>query len=124
MKSLSQVGKLFRKKEPSLPFLKLRVASALNVFVAIRGLEALLSSETAVVMRKGYETFVIQNASAIDKRENVLALVHVKDMECYDRLITIQTNRVLQRGFLDRTIADDLANEITTRLLNRAAKNY
>jgi hypothetical protein len=36
-------------------------------------------------MRKGYETFVIQDASEIDNRENILALVHVKDVECYDR---------------------------------------
>ena len=44
-------------------------------------------------MRKGYEMFVIQDGSVIDNRENVLALVHVKDMECYDRpkLITFFT---------------------------------
>jgi hypothetical protein len=63
--------------------LKLGVASVPNVFVSIRGLEALLNSKTAIVMCKGYETFVIQHASAIDNRENVLALAHVNDMECY-----------------------------------------
>ena len=61
-------------KGKTTPFFEASVASALNVFVSIRGLEALLNSKTAVVMRKGYETFVIQDASAIDNRENVLAL--------------------------------------------------
>ena len=92
MKSLSDVGEFFRRNDHALS-LKLRIASALNVFVSIRGLEALLNSGTAVVMRKGYEMFVIQDGSVIDNRENVLALVHVKDMECYDRpkLITFFT---------------------------------
>ena len=70
-------------------------------------------------MRKGYETFVIQDASAIDNRKNVLALVHVKDMECYDRLTIIQTNHLLHRGTLDRTI---LADEMTRQLLKQAGK--
>jgi len=116
MKSLSHVGEFFRRKDHALA-LKLRVASALNVFVSIRGLEALLNRETAVVMRKGYETLVIQNASAIDNRENVLALVYVKDMECYDRLLTIQTNHFLHRRKLDRTISNDLADEMAKQLL-------
>jgi hypothetical protein len=59
MNSLSHIGRLFRGKDHDLSSLKLRIASALNVFVSIRGLEALLHNETAVVMRKGYETFVI-----------------------------------------------------------------
>ena len=121
MKSLSHVGEFFRRKDHALA-LKLRVASALNVFVAIRGLEALLNSGTAVVMRKGYETLVIQDASAIDNRENVLTLVHVKDMECYNRLLTIQTNRSFHRGKLDRTISNDLADEIAKQLLKEAGK--
>jgi hypothetical protein len=91
MKSLSRVREFFRRKDNAVS-LKLRVASALNVFVSVRGLEALLNSGTAVVMRKGFETLVIQDTSAIDNRKNVLALVHVKDMDCYDRLLTIQTN--------------------------------
>ena len=73
-------------------------------------------------MRKGYETFVIQDASAIDNRKNVLALVPVKDMECYDRLTIIQTNHLLHRGTLDRTISNDLADEMTRQLLKEAGK--
>jgi hypothetical protein len=120
MKSLSHVGKVFRRKNHAFSSLKLRVASALNVFVSIRGLEALLNSGTAVVMRKGYETLVIQNASAIDNGENVLAVVHVKDLKCYDRLSTIQTNHFLHRGTLDRTISNNLADEMAKQLLKEA----
>jgi hypothetical protein len=45
MKSLSDVGEFFRSKDRALS-LKLGVASALNVVVSIRGLEALLHSGT------------------------------------------------------------------------------
>jgi hypothetical protein len=120
MKSLADVGNSFRPREPVISSVKLRVASALNVFVAIRGLEALLNSETAVVLREGYETFVIQNASAINDREHVLAVAHVKDMRCYDRLTKIQTNHFLHRGTLDRAISKDLADEMAKRLLQEA----
>ena len=68
-------------------------------------------------MRKGYETFVIQDASETDNRENVLALVHVKDMECYDLPLTIQTNHFLHRGTLDRRISNHLADEMVKQLL-------
>ena len=117
MKSLSHVREFFRRKDHTLS-LKLRVASALNVFVSIRGPEALLNSGTAVMMRKGYETLVIQDGSAIANRETVLALVHVKDMECYDRLL-----RILHRGTLHRTIFHDLADEMAEQLLKEAEKN-
>src|SRR5207344_2113367 len=119
MKSLSHVREFFRKKDHALS-LKLRVASVLDVFVSIRGLEALLNSGTAVVMRKGYETLVIQDTSAIDNRENVLALAHVKDMECYDRLLRIRSNYFLHRGTLHRTIFYDLADEMAKQLLKEA----
>ena len=121
MKSLSHVREFFSRKDHTLS-LKLRVTSALNVFVSIRGLETLLNSGTAVMMRKGYETLVIQDESAIANRETVLALVHVKDMECYDRLLKIQTSHFLHRGKLDRTISNDLADEMAKQLLKEAGK--
>jgi hypothetical protein len=120
MKSLADVGNFFRSREPSVPPVKLRVASALNVFVSICGLEALLDSKTAVVLCKGYETFVIQDTSAIANRENVLAVVHVRDMRCYDRLTKIQTNHFLHRRTLDRVISNDLAGEMAKQLLKKA----
>jgi hypothetical protein len=100
MKSLSRVREFFSRKDHALS-LKLRVASALNVFVSIRGLEALLNSGTAVVMRQGYETL---------------------DMECYDRLLTIKTNHCFHRGKLNRTISNDLADEMAKQLLKKAGK--
>jgi hypothetical protein len=63
VKTMKSLCEFFRRKDHALS-LKLGVASALKVVVSIRGLEALLHSGTAVVMRKGYETFVIQDASA------------------------------------------------------------
>jgi hypothetical protein len=98
------------------------VASALHVFVSVRGLEALLNSGTAVVMRKGYETVVTQDSSMIGHHENVLAVVHVKDMGCYHRLTKIQTNRFIHRATLDRAISNHLADEIAKQLLKEATR--
>jgi hypothetical protein len=120
MKSLADVGSFFRVRDPAVSSIKLRVASALHVFVSIRGLEALLNSATAVVMRKGYETVVTQDSSAIAHRENVLAVVHVKDMGCYERLTKIQTNHFIHRGTLDRAISNHLADEVAEQLLKEA----
>jgi lipopolysaccharide biosynthesis regulator YciM len=75
---------------------------------------------TVVVTRKEYETFVIQDTAAIDDREDVLAVVHVKDMKCYDRLTRIQTNHFLHRGTLDRAISNNLADEMAKQLLKEA----
>ena len=74
------------------------------------------------MMRKGYETLVIQDGSAIANRETVLALVHVKDMECYDRLLRIRSKHFLHRGTLHRTIFYDLADEMAKQLLKEAGK--
>jgi hypothetical protein len=122
MKSPSAFETFFRPSEPTISALQLRVASALKVFVSVRGLDALRNNETAVVMRKGYKMFVTQDASAIDKRESVLAVVHVKDMKCYHRIATIQTNHLLQRSRLDRTISNRLAKETAMQLLKAAGK--
>lgn len=120
MRTLADVGSFFRVIDPVVSLVKLRVASALHVFVSICGLEALLDSETAVVMCKGYETFVIQDASGIGDRKTVLAAVRVKDMRCYDRLTKIQTNHFLHRRTLDPVISNDLADEIAKQLLKKA----
>ena len=71
-------------------------------------------------MRKGYETVVIQDSSVIGHRENVLAVVHVKDMGCYNRLTKIHTNHFIHRATLDRAISNHLADEITKQLLKEA----
>jgi hypothetical protein len=120
MRSLADVGSFFRVRDSVVSSVKLRVASALHVFVSVRGLEALLNSGTAVVMRKGYETVVIQDSSMIGHHENVLAVVHVKDMGCYHRLTKIQTNRFIHRATLDRAISNHLADEIAKQLLKEA----
>jgi hypothetical protein len=122
MRSLADVRNFFRSRDPVVSSVKLRVASALNVFVAIRGLEALLDRTTAIVMCKGYETLVTQDSSALDHRENnnILAVVHVKDMGSYDRLTKIQTNHLIHRGMLDRAISNHLADEVAKQLLKKA----
>jgi hypothetical protein len=122
MKSLSVVESLFRSREPLVSSVKIRVASVLNVFIAIRGLQALLDRDTAIVMRKGYETFVTQDAAKIGNDKTLLAVVYLKDLNCHKRLKTVQTDHFFHRNTLNRIILDDLADETTKQLLKEAEK--
>lgn len=120
VKSLSLVENFFASRLPLISSLKIRIAAVINVFIAIRGLQALLDSDTAIVMRKGYQTFVTKDISKID--QTVLAVVYVKDLECHKRLKTIQTNHLSFRNTLNRTVLDDVADETARLLIKEVGK--
>ena len=120
VKSLSLVENFFVSRLPLISSLRIRIAAVINVFIAIRGLQALLDSDTAIVMRKGYQTFVTKDISKID--QTVLAVVFVKDLECHKRLKTIQTNHLSFHNTLNRTVLDDVADETARRLIKEVGK--
>ena len=81
-------------------------------------MDLLLRPEMATVMRKGTETFVTRDAARIENRENILAVVHLKDMESYHGLReidspqkTVLTGYSLERG----------CGSMTRELIKRAA---
>ena len=115
MKPLSVVESFFKSRQLPVSSLKIRVASVINVFIAVRGLQSLLDSDTAIVMRKGYQMFVTKDVSKID--ETPAAVVYVKDLKCHKRLKTIQTNHFFLHNILNRIILDDLADETARRLI-------
>jgi hypothetical protein len=122
MKPFSVVENFFGSGQPSVSSLKVRVASVINVFIAVRGLPALLDGDTAIVMRRGYQTFVTKNVSKID--ETTSAVVYVKDLQCHKRLKTIQTNHFFLHNILNRITFDDLAHETAMRLVKQMRKNF
>jgi hypothetical protein len=77
------VKNLYLRQKLDYSSIKAQVLSVINTYVAIRGLYSLLRPEMATVMRKGTETFVTRDAARIENRENILAVVHLKDMESY-----------------------------------------
>ena len=120
MKSLSVVENFLSLRQPLVSTLKIRVAAVINVFIAIRGLQALLDSDTAIVMRKGYQTFVTKDISKIDETSS--AVVYVKDLKIHKRLKTIQTNHLFIHNTLNRTVLDDVADETVRRLIKEVGK--
>jgi hypothetical protein len=77
------VKNLYLRQKLDYSSIKAQVLLVINTYVAIRGLYSLLRPEMATVMRKGTETFVTRDAARIENRENILAVVHLKDMESY-----------------------------------------
>jgi hypothetical protein len=120
MKPLSVVENFFGSRQPPVSSLKVRVASVINVFIAVRGLQVLLDSDTAIVMRRRYQTFVTEDVSKID--ETTSAVVYVKDLKCHKRLKAIQSNHPFLHNILNRITLDDLADETARRLVKEMGK--
>jgi hypothetical protein len=55
---------VFRRREKTIDYrsLRLQIAALINTFLSVRGLDSLLESSTAIVMRKNYDAFVTQDA--------------------------------------------------------------
>ena len=107
-----------RHHRPDQDFLKSQVVAVIGAYVAIRGLYELLKPETVTVIRKGFEAFVTQDGARIENPESVMAMVHLREVACYDELRemeVIQATRVLSHEALHR-LAEQVASELVKRL--------
>jgi hypothetical protein len=110
--------KIFTRHTPDQNFLKSQVVGVIGAYVAIRGLFELLKPGTVTVIRKGFEAFVTQDGARIENPESVMAMVHLRDVACYDELRemeVIQATRVLSQEALHR-LAEQVASELVKRL--------
>jgi hypothetical protein len=77
--------------------------------------------QTAVVMRKGFETFVTADLLGIDNPQSVVAAVCLRDMKSYEEFRRLQSDNAFP-GTASGELMTNLANEVTDALLKQISK--
>ena len=99
--------------------LRIQIAAMLKTFFSIRGRPVLSNAETAVVMRRGFETFVTADLRDIGDSQNVMAMVCLRDVESYKEFKRVQADNLLRGGPLGEVTLNHLASQITEELLRQ-----
>jgi hypothetical protein len=109
-----------RFAKPDHASLRSQIASMLITFVTIRGWPVLLNGQTAAVMRRQFDTFITAGLREIESLETIVAVVNIKDTECYRGLNELQSNKSLRDSAFGRLALNQLADQITHELLRQA----
>jgi len=99
--------------------LRAQIAWTVSGFVRIRGLDSLLKSEMAIVMRKGDEISITQDMDRLENRESVLAVVYLKDMESYNDFKKVHSDDYARSDALAQVATVHLADQVAKRLLEQ-----
>jgi len=121
------IGKLFfRGRDKGLgkkdDALRIQVSASIQTFLSIRGIRSFLRPETALVMRKGDETFVTSDVDKVENRQNIVALVYLKDVECYEQFKEIQSDPALRGSALGPISLGHLSDQVAIQVAKQAAE--
>jgi hypothetical protein len=106
-------------QKPDGSSLTAQIASTVSGFVRIRGLDSLVKSKTAIVMRKNYEISITQDVDGLENRESVVAVVYLKDIESYNGFKNIQSDVLTRNEALAHMATIHLADQTAKRLLEQ-----
>ncbi len=102
--------------------LRIQIASMINAACAVRERFILSNIQTAVIMRRGFETFLTADLLGIENPQSVVAAVCLRDMRSYEEFRRVQSDNVLRGTALDELTLNQLANEVTGALLRQIRK--
>jgi hypothetical protein len=108
MEVRSKFSRRRKKKDPSL---RIKVASAIEIFISIHGYDWLKNGSTAVVLRDDYALFATRDVEGIN-RESVIALVYLKQMDSFQEFKTIQADAHLRATALGQSVLNQLADQV------------
>jgi len=102
--------------------LREQVFASTQAFLSIRGVQSFVRPETALVMRRNHETFVTQDVDRLENRQNIIAVVYFKDVECYEQFKEIQLDPVLRGSALGQISLGHLSDQVATQVAKQAAE--